>query len=170
MLCCAVVYWRWREGEASLRFESFVVVLPFPAVRSYPFLGVSIVPTSGILFGVRQAQHSKHRCCGRHHIISSSLSPLPFVHTTYTPSRRFQNFSLSSSCIQYAVYHSAGCPLGSFPPPSWLDQSWPSMRLSMTPQRLGKTQISTGLVSRYDIPVPPMAADQCFITSPRHAL
>ena len=55
-------------------------------------------------------------------------------------------------------------PLGGFPP-LWLNQSRHSMRLSMTPQRLGKTQISLslGLVSGYGIAVPPMAADPSLV-------
>ena len=55
-------------------------------------------------------------------------------------------------------------PLGGFPP-LWLSQSRHSMRLSMTPQRLGRTQISLslGLVSGYGIAVPPMAADPSLV-------
>ena len=152
------LFWRSEERLPSLRRPAFphqLVSLPF---------GVSIV--QNVLYSPlgpfspppppRQAQLSKHRL----HVISSTPPlPSPFLPLSIQrPSRRFHTELFSH--IQYAVYARAGRPFGSFPP-LWLHQSWPSMRLSMTPQRLGKPQISLslGLVSGYGIAVPPMAAD-----------
>lgn len=174
-----------RESFASLRRSSCL---------SPPYARTLLVASSVLLnvfsLGPRQAPHSKHRCSwtSSDHIQSVPfLSLPPFLPPPSgqqeRPSRRFQNPSSPLSEPSYTVCrmlspHTYRTPTrrpfsGAFHSYGSTNRGLPC-GLSMTPQRLGKTQTSLSFgLDWYLVTAslsPPMAADLCFITAPRHAL
>jgi hypothetical protein len=147
-----------EEGGASLRLR--VVDLPFPTVLS-PYAPFWCRYRPNVFSLTRQAHPSKHRAPVRTSYGPSPPQLPPPPSCTQRPVSAIPNsfpesFFLRTECRIHISYPPRRLPLGGFPP-LWLDQSWPSMRLSMTPQRLGKSQISLslGLVSGYGIAVAP---------------
>jgi hypothetical protein len=127
--------------------------------------------------------------CERHHITFSlsSLPPLPQTSPLFTSHNKTKAVSaIPKTSPHPSVFLHTVCRMLSYLPAP--RAGCPSRGLSTVTVRpiivfhafvndaaeAGQDQISlslgTGLVSRYGIAVPPMAADLCFITAPRHPL
>jgi hypothetical protein len=152
----------WLEGGPSLRLAWLRRrVLPFPTARSHLF-GVSILPPK--VFSLGPGRHSIRSTgiCGRHHIISSPSCPSP-LRTTQTQHNNVSaipKLSLQPSFFLHTVCRIAIRPRTPLPPSGAFHHHRGSsnhgpMRLSVTPQRLGKNQLSwagTGISLRHRCP------------------